>query len=77
LNYWNLWATCSRLRIAFATDEVGYISVQIDKTGGDDFTVYWTINGGRTWALGESRCSGDLFKRDFNRIAVPVPTTSR
>lgn len=59
--------------IAFATDEVGYISVQIDKTGASDFTVYWTINGGRTWALGESRFAQAIYSSAiFNRIAVPI-----
>lgn len=59
--------------IAFATDEVGYISTQIDKTGGTDFAIYWTINGGESWALGESRFAQFIFSSAiFGRIATPT-----
>jgi len=65
----NLLATYD---IVFATDEVGYLAVQLDKSGGDDFAVYWTINGGASWALGESRFTQPIYSTAvFNRIAVP------
>lgn len=59
--------------IVFATDEVGYLAVQLDKSGGDDFGVYWTINGGASWGLGESRYTQSFYSNaPFNRMAVPI-----
>lgn len=58
--------------IVFATDEVGYLAVQLNKSGNTDFAVYWTINGGASWALGESRFTQPIYSSAvYNRIAVP------
>ena len=73
--YWDAWqwfhgAVLAINDVAFATDEVGYITAQVDRSG-IDFVVYGTINGGASWSTGESRFAADLIIANATRVAVP------